>query len=93
MLLLDALWKVTINLFRPPFNARNVVELKSVILKQDIQFPRQINKISEMSEKLIRHMLKANPKERIGWEELFKHPINDYLEKKIEEEMRLTLTM
>ena len=38
-------------------------------------------------------MLKANPKERISWEELFTHPINNYLEKKMEEELHLTLTM
>lgn len=38
-----------------------------------------------MSQDLIKRMLKANPKERISWEELFTHPINNYLEKKMEE--------
>lgn len=38
-------------------------------------------------------MLKANPKERISWEELFKHEINDYLSQNIEKELFLTLTM
>lgn len=46
-----------------------------------------------MSENLIRKMLKAKPAERISWEELFKHPINDYLEKKMERDLHLTLTM
>lgn len=46
-----------------------------------------------MSEDLIKWMLKAKHQERISWEELFKHPITTYLEKKMEEEMHLTLTM
>lgn len=29
-------------------------------------------------------MLKVNPKDRISWEELFNHEINNYLEKKME---------
>ena len=53
-------------------------------MKQDIPFPKAINKISPMTEKLIRQMLKANPGQRISWEELFDHPINNYLEKKME---------
>ncbi len=56
-----------------------------MILKQAIVFPKQINYISEMSEGLIRKMLKAKPEERISWEELFNHPINNYLEKKMEQ--------
>jgi hypothetical protein len=53
--------------FRPPFNAKNIVELKKVILKQDIEFPNQIQRVSLMSQKLIRMMLKVDPKERISW--------------------------
>lgn len=78
---------------KPPFNARNVVELKGVILRQDIQFPRQVNRISELNEELIRKMLKCHPKDRLSWEELFKHPINTYMEDKMGNELRLTLTM
>ena len=78
---------------RPPFNAKNVIELKDVIKKQEIPFPRTINRISPMTEKLIRHMLKNNPNDRISWEELFDHQINQYLNKKMEKEMSLTLTM
>ena len=44
-----------------------MVELKSMIMKQDIQFPKQINKISKMSEDLIKSMLKAKPEERLSW--------------------------
>lgn len=78
---------------RPPYNAKNINELKSMIVREDYDFPRQINAISEMSKQLIRAMLKANPKARISWEELFKHDINDFLEKKVEKELVLTLTM
>ena len=78
---------------KPPFNARNVVELKGVILRQDIQLPRQVNGISELNEELIRKMLKCHPKDRLSWEELFKHPINTYMEDKMGNELRLTLTM
>lgn len=37
-----------------------------------------------MSKNLIRKMLKANPKDRMSWEELFQHEINRYIEKKME---------
>lgn len=46
-----------------------------------------------MSKNLIRKMLKPNPKERISWEELFQHEVTRYLEKKMERELSLTLTM
>lgn len=46
-----------------------------------------------MSKNLIRRMLKANPKDRLSWEELFQHEITRYLEKKMEKEFTLTLTM
>ena len=62
-------------------------------MRQEIPFPRQINKVSEMSQGLIRKMLKARPQDRISWEELFNHPINDYLAKEMEKQMSLTLTM
>ena len=46
-----------------------------------------------MSKTLIRRMLKANPKERLSWEELFKHEVNHCTESKMERELSLTLTM
>lgn len=46
---------------RPPFNAPNIMELEKVIKKQDIPFPRHINKISSMAEGLIRSMLAYDP--------------------------------
>lgn len=52
---------------RPPFNAKNIVELSKVIMKQDIDFSNTIQKVSPMTQKLIRLMLKPNPKDRISW--------------------------
>ncbi len=46
-----------------------------------------------MSKQLIKKMLRANPKDRLSWEELFQHEVTRYLEKKIERELSLTLTM
>lgn len=78
---------------RPPYNAKNINELKVMIAKENFEFPRAINNISDMSKNLIKKMLKANPKERISWQELFQHEINRYIEKKMEKELSLTLTM
>jgi serine/threonine-protein kinase ULK/ATG1 len=64
-----------------------------MIAKESFDFPRTINNISDMSKTLIRKMLKANPKERMSWEELFQHEVNRYIEKKMEKELSLTLTM
>jgi len=52
---------------RPPFNAKNIVELSKVIAKQDIDFSNSIQRVSPMTQKLIRSMLKQNPKDRISW--------------------------
>lgn len=38
-----------------------------MIAKENFDFPRTINNISDMSKNLIRRMLKANPKERLSW--------------------------
>lgn len=64
-----------------------------MINKENYDFPRAINPISDMSKQLIKKMLRANPKDRISWEELFQHEVTRYLEKKIERELSLTLTM
>ena len=64
-----------------------------MINKENFDFPRAINNISDMSKQLIRKMLRANPKDRMGWEELFQHEVTRYLEKKMEKELSLTLTM
>ena len=64
-----------------------------MIGKQNFDFPRAINNISDMSKQLIRKMLRANPKDRMSWEELFQHQVTRYLEKKMEKELSLTMTV
>lgn len=59
---------------KPPYNAPNINELLKIIEKGQINFPKNINKISKLSEDLIRKMLIPNPDKRIDWPELFKHP-------------------
>ena len=53
---------------KPPFNAPNIMELEKVIKKQEIPFPRSVNKISPMAEGLIRSMLAYDPEKRIDWQ-------------------------
>jgi serine/threonine-protein kinase ULK/ATG1 len=60
---------------KPPFNAPNIIELEKIIKKNDIPFPRLVNKITPMAENLIRRMLAYDPEKRIDWPELFEHPI------------------
>ena len=50
-----------------------------MISKEHIEFPRAINSISDMSKTLIKRMLRANPKDRISWEELFTHEVNYHI--------------
>jgi len=52
---------------RPPYNAKNINELKTMIAKENFEFPKAINSISDMSKNLVRKMLKANPKDRMSW--------------------------
>lgn len=46
-----------------------------MIKKNDIPFPKNVNKISAQAESLIRRMLTYDPEKRIDWPELFDHPI------------------
>lgn len=47
------------------------MELEKVIRKQEIAFPKHVNKISPMAENLIRSMLAYDPDKRIDWPDLF----------------------
>ena len=42
-------------------------------------------------EDLLRRMLTVDPRKRISWPELFKHPINTYMEDKMHDELGMTL--
>lgn len=64
-----------------------MVDLVNNIKNKPLKFPKQINKISDVTEDVLRKMLTVDPKKRIEWDQLFKHPINTFLEDKIKANM------
>ena len=65
---------------RPPFVAKNIVNLIKNINSKKLKFPRHINNISKTCEDVLRLMLTVDPRKRVTWGELFKHKINTYME-------------
>lgn len=65
-----------------PFNSNNIENLQKLILNGKLRKPSGVY-IDLMVWDLIKKMLIVNPKKRIGWEELFTHPINLYRENKV----------
>jgi serine/threonine-protein kinase ULK/ATG1 len=57
-----------------------MVDLINNIKNKPLNFPKNVNKISEVTEDMIRRMLVVDPKKRIEWENVFVHPITYYLE-------------
>lgn len=75
------LWSVGTVLYemvtgRPPFRARNHVELlRKIEAAEDvIKFPREVVVSSEMKA-LVRSLLKRSPVERLSFENFFAHPV------------------
>ena len=75
------LWSVGTVLYemitgRPPFRARNHVELlRKIEAAEDvIKFPREVIATPEMKA-LVRGLLKRNPVERMSFESFFNHPV------------------
>ena len=64
-----------------------MVDLVNNIKNKPLKFPKEVNNISSLTEDVIRKMLVVDPAKRIEWDELFKHPINTYLEEKIQHDM------
>lgn len=60
---------------RPPFTAKNVVDLLKTIKTKPLNLPKSI-KISEVTEDCLRKMLVVNPSQRITWEDLFSHKVS-----------------
>lgn len=86
---------------RPPYTASNMIDLLKNIQKVPlsiiifmqwiIEIDRNINKISEEAEDILRRMLVVDPNKRISWEELFNHKINYYQEEKLKKELEKSL--
>ena len=68
-----------------------MVDLVNNIKNKPLVFPKDVNRISPVTEDAIRKMLVVDPKKRIEWEDLFKHPITTFLEEKIKEDMENTM--
>jgi len=75
------LWSVGTVLYemitgRPPFKARNHVELlRKIEAAEDvIKFPREVTVTADMKA-LVRALLKRNPVERLSFENFFQHPV------------------
>jgi len=76
---------------RPPFVAKNIIDLLKNIKAKKLRFPKKINSISPVCEDLLRKMLTVNPSKRISWDQIFKHRINFYMEEKMQEELSGTM--
>ncbi|KAI6778818.1 Serine/threonine-protein kinase ATG1 [Emericellopsis cladophorae] len=75
------LWSVGTVLYemitgRPPFKARNHVELlRKIEAAEDvIKFPREVTVTADLKA-LVRALLKRNPVERLSFENFFQHPV------------------
>lgn len=76
---------------KTPYTASNMVDLIANIKNKPLVFPKSVNNISPIVEDALRKMIVVDPIKRIQWEDLFKHPINHYLEDKLKKEMEETL--
>jgi len=76
---------------RPPFSAGNMIDLIKTIKTKQLEIPRKINKISEVTEDFLRKCLVVDPRKRLEWEGVFSHKINFFLEDKIKNDLEATL--
>jgi len=52
---------------RPPFVAKNIVDLIKTINKKKLRFPKHINNISKTCQDVLIRMLTVDPRKRISW--------------------------
>ena len=71
-----------------PYSASNIIDLLKKIRKEPLHFPA---KVSPLVQDVLKRMLVVDPAKRIEWSELFEHPITNYLEEKIEENLRQSM--
>lgn len=70
--------------------ANNMVDLLKTINTKPLTFPSD-TKVNPVLVDVIRRMLTPDVKKRIGWGDLFTHPINSYLEGLVRKEIDLEL--
>lgn len=68
-----------------------MVDLIANIKNKPLVIPKNVNSISPVVEDVIRKMIVVDPKKRIEWEDLFNHPVNRFLEDKMQKELEETL--
>lgn len=75
---------------RPPYTAKNIVELLQKIQRNPFQLPPN-TRLNPVLEDALMRMLVFNPANRIEWEELFNHRITRLQEEKIQRELQETI--
>lgn len=75
---------------KPPYTAKNIVELLQKIQKYPFKMPPN-SKMSPEVEDVLHKMLVFKPNDRIEWEDLFKHKITKMAEEKIMRDLELTV--
>jgi len=75
---------------RPPYTAKNIVELLQKIQKNPFALPPNA-KMNPVLEDALMRMLVFNPANRIEWEDLFNHKITRLMEEKIKHELQETI--
>ena len=68
-----------------------MIDLIKNIRTKPLDIPKKMNKISDVTEDILRKMLVVDPKKRIEWDQLFNHKINFFLEDKIKHDLEATL--
>lgn len=75
---------------RPPYSAKNIVELLQKIQKNPFSLPPN-TKMNPVLEDALMRMLVFNPANRIEWDDLFNHKITRLMEEKIKNELQETI--
>jgi serine/threonine-protein kinase ULK/ATG1 len=68
-----------------------MIDLIKKIKNSPLEIPKKINKISPLTEDILRKMLVVDPKRRIEWDDVFAHKINCFLDDKIKNDLEATM--
>ena len=89
------LWSVGVGYYKLlfgqfPFNATKKMSIHQDIEQnsgKNLKFHDDVNMISDLSKDLLKRILEEEPKQRISWEEFFKHELFDVHEDKINKQV------